>query len=315
MSDFIKPSFLESKSTDIEAYSLIDWNRVVHPEDKSAIVAMEALPGFSAVMKWVLSGVVEKFMYGQNIGDAIKLGSNQLPEYYNLLLPVCEKLGLKEVPEFYLEMNPVPNAFTCGEQKVFIKMTSGLLDNFSPEDIQVVLAHECGHIIFKHTRYTMLAQALLWGLSSTIGQLVASIGGMDILAQYVYRWMRMSEYSADRVSAIYAGNTQKTLRVIAGLAGGPDRFIKNVNFDDYLKQAEECEKVFSLEKSKFEGILQNSSLWNRTHPLNSSRANQINEFSKSSTFKNVTKTLGTYCCPICGEKMKTDNICINGHFC
>lgn len=313
------PSFLKQEPADRSGSRQLmtqdDWSRLMHPDDKSAIAAMESLPGFSTVMKWVLSGVVEKIMYGQNIGNAIKLGPDQLPEYYNLLLPVCQKLGLTEIPEFYMEMNPAPNAETCGENKVFIKMTSGLVESFSPEDIQIVLAHECGHILFKHVRYLMLAKALMMGLNSAIGQVasIATLGGTIAFEQCVYRWMRMSEYSSDRVAMLYAGSMKKAMSVIVRLAGGPDALLKNVNYDAYLVQAEECERVFSTKD--IEGFMQNLSLWSRTHPLNASRGYQMNKFFATSNYKSAARKIGSFCCSQCGAEMRTDNICVNGHFC
>lgn len=311
------PSFLDKNqsfsSRGAGGIPLENWARLMHPEDRAAIAAMEGLPAFSIIMKWVLSGIVEKIMYGQNIGNCLKLGPKQLAEYYNLLLPVCEKLGIQEIPELYMEMNPVPNALTCGEKRVFIRMTSGLLESFSPEDVQIVLAHECGHILFKHVRYLMLARALMMGMGTTLGQMasIASLGGMIAFEQCVYRWMRMSEYSADRVALLYAGNMKKALSVIVRLAGGPDQLVKNVNYDTYLEQAEECEKVFSAKD--IEGYMQNLSLWSQTHPFNASRGYQMKTFSATTNYKTAAKQIGTFCCPVCAGKMRTDNICTNGH--
>ena len=319
MAENFIPSFLShSDATGIATsrpLENIDWEHLMHPEDRSAIATMEAVPCFSAAMKAVLTGVVEKISYGQNIGNALKLGPDQLPEYYNLLLPVCETLGINQIPELYMEMNPIPNAETCGEERTYIKMTSGLVESFSPEDIQIVLAHECGHILFKHIRYLMLAQAFMMGIN-LLGSgvaMIATLGGSVALEQCVYRWRRMSEYSADRVAMLYAGNIKKALHVIVRLAGGPEALVKNVNYDAYLAQASECERTFKPED--MEGIMQNLSLWNQTHPLNASRAFQLNEFYATTSYKSVAKCLGTFCCPQCNGKMRSDTVCVNGHFC
>ena len=173
MSEQYKPSFLDPGLVFSMQKEDIDWQSLMHPQDRSAIAAMEALPGFSTVMKWILTGAVEKLKYGENIGDNLKLGPKQLPEYYDMLVEVCDTLGIKDIPELYLSMNPYPNAETCGEQCVFIKMTSGLLESLSADEVKTVLAHECGHILFKHVRYLMLAQALKLGLDSTLGKSIS----------------------------------------------------------------------------------------------------------------------------------------------
>lgn len=313
MSERYQPSFLSNAPAFSGDSQEIDWSSMMHPDDREAIDAMEKLPGFSTVMKWVLSGVVEKVMFGKNIGNTLRLGPDQLPEYYQLLVDVCKTLGITEIPQFYMEMNPVPNAYTCGEQKAFVHVTSGLVESFTPEDIRIVLAHECGHILFRHVRYSMLAQTLLLGLGSALGMAatVASFGLSTAFEQCVYRWMRMSEYSADRVSALYAGSAKKATSVIMHLAGGPESILKNVNYKAYYEQTLEYEKTFSTKD--WEGILQNLTLWSKTHPYNASRGVEIGRFASTTAFKTTAQRLGTYCCGECGAKMRTLNICMNGH--
>lgn len=56
----------------------------------------------------------------------LKLGDNQMKKYYDMLSPICEKLWI-EIPEMYVELNVVPNAYTYGDTKPFIVLTSGLI--------------------------------------------------------------------------------------------------------------------------------------------------------------------------------------------
>jgi len=286
-----------------------DWARLQHPDDKAAIAAMENLPGFSMLMKTVLTGVYEKFAYGINMGSALRLGPAQLPEYYNLLPPVCEKLGLREIPEFYLKQDPTPNAWTSGEQRVYITMTSGLMQLLTPEDIQTVLAHECGHILFKHVRYSMLAQTLSTGLELIpIAGTLISAG----LKPLMCRWMRMAELSCDRAGLLWTGNLKKSVRVSVCLAAGSAALVENFNHETYLAQAEECENI--LHADGFDGLLQKYTLWDMTHPFAASRAHHLAKFYQTSLYKNTVRRMGTYCCPTCGCAMRTENICVNGHF-
>ena len=314
MAEQYKPSFLDPTPVFTAQAGHIDWQSLMHPHDRDAIAAMEELPGFSTVMKWILTGIIEKLNYGENIGNNLKLGPRQLPEYYNMLVDVCGTLGIQDIPELYLSMNPYPNAATCGEQRIYITMTSGLLESLSTDEVKTVLAHECGHILFKHVRYLMLAQALKLGLNTTLGKGIsfASLGVTVAFEQCVYRWMRMSEYSADRVATIYAGSAKQASQVIMRLAGGPDSILKNVNYDAFYEQTQEYDKAFSA--PGFEGLLQNTTLWNQTHPYNASRGSEMSKFTKTTLFKSTAQRLGTFCCSECGAKMRTANTCVNGHF-
>ncbi len=94
----------------------------------------------------------EQLQYGMNMATAIRLSPTQLPKLYNHLPPICEKLGIAE-PEFYLQMDPVPNAWTFGDTKIFITITSGLVELLNDEELDAVIAHECGHILCHHVLY------------------------------------------------------------------------------------------------------------------------------------------------------------------
>lgn len=99
----------------------------IHPEDAAALQQMENIPGFPTLVKKILSLGYEQLQYGVNMASNIRLSETQLPKIYHHLPPICEKLGIEE-PEFYLQMNPMPNAYTFGDSKIFITVTSGLVE-------------------------------------------------------------------------------------------------------------------------------------------------------------------------------------------
>ena len=315
MEDSYTPSFLNPITTTIGEKMVLspdDWSRIMHPEDKSTIEAMEALPGFSSLMKMILSGYHEKYMKVKLMGNGIKLSEKQLPEYYKQLLFVCEKLRIEHIPDFYLVAEPIPNAFSIGETDPIIMVTTRLMQNLTSEDLQTVLAHECGHILFKHQRYTLLALALTMGLETALGHFaaMATMGGLTVLKQCVFRWLRMSELSADRVAVLFMGSSIKSARVVMrGL--GPETVLKDMDPEAYYSQIDEYADMLSTKK--YEEILNNLSLWNEEHPPHAYRVMQMREFSKTQLFRTMARKLGTFCCPKCGAAMQTQNICVNGH--
>lgn len=137
----------------------------IHPEDAAALRQLESIPGFPAIAKKVLELGYEKLKCGLNMASTIRLSPTQLPELYRHLPPICERLDIKE-PEFYLEMNPVPNAYTSGDTRVFIAVTSGLVEMMDDEELDAILAHECGHILCRHVVYKMVADYLSMGLDA-----------------------------------------------------------------------------------------------------------------------------------------------------
>ena len=124
----------------------------MHPEDAAALEQLESIPGFPALVKKVLELGLEQMQYGINMASAIRLSPTQLPHLYNRLPPICEKLGIEE-PEFYLVMDPTPNAWTYGDTRKYITITSGLVDLLTERELDCVIAHECGHILCRHVLY------------------------------------------------------------------------------------------------------------------------------------------------------------------
>ena len=160
---------------------------VMHPHDKAALKTLKAIPGFSMIVKKFLSVGYEKMQYGMNMASNIRLSPQQLPEIYNHLPPICEKLGIDE-PEFYLQMDPSPNAFTFGDTKVFITVTSGLIEYMEKDEIDAILAHECGHILCHHVLYHTMAQMITALSEGVLGVMIKPI-------EYsLLYWDRMREF-------------------------------------------------------------------------------------------------------------------------
>ena len=138
----------------------IDAKFYIHDSDKIALQALEAIPGFSQLFKAFMKIWSEKQFRIQNMSSNLRISEKQLPKYYNMLVPICEKLGI-DVPELYLKLDVEPNAYTAGDPNPFIVITSGLLETIPEELIPTVLAHECGHIACHHCLYTTMGQFVL----------------------------------------------------------------------------------------------------------------------------------------------------------
>ncbi len=267
----------------------------MHPEDAAALRQLESIPGFPAVAKKVLELGYERLMYGINMASTIRLSPTQLPELYRHLPPICERLGIKE-PEFYLEMDPVPNAYTSGDTRVFIVVTSGLVEMMDDKELDAVLAHECGHILCRHVVYKMVADYLKRGLDA--------LGLLGSLAKPVHYallyWSRKAELSCDRCASIIT-SPQTVTSFLSKFAGGPKSITANINIKEWAEQANKYEQI------------KNDGLWNKTlqlavtlgltHPFNAVRVSEILKWGESSQYKNLMENLNVESsgkiCPQC----------------
>ena len=268
----------------------------MHPEDAKALRELESIPGFPTLVKKVLALGLEKLQYGINMASAIRLSPTQLPEIYNRLPPICEKLGIKE-PEFYLSMDPYPNAWTFGDTKIFVTVTSGLLQLLNDEEIDAVIAHECGHIACRHVLYHSLAHYILSGADN-----LGVLGLLSIPIQLaILYWERKSELSCDRAGSLVT-SPEVVASTMARLSGGPIDITEKIDLEEWARQADQYDAI------------RNDGIWNKTlqiyaiaqqnHPFAAVRVREILKWGKSEQYQRligINPTDTARHCPNCGN--------------
>ena len=279
-----------------------------HEQDQKTLDALKGIPGFTLVMKKYLQVFQENALEGLNMASKIRLGPNQLPEIYNLLPPICEALGIAE-PELYLEMSVAPNAYTTGETKTAITIQSGLLDFVTEDELTVVLAHECGHIACHHVMYHQMADMILAG-SSAMSSFINTIALPLKLA--LLAWVRCSELSADRASAIYMQGAEKVIDLMVRLSAGNKSISEKIDRKLFMMQAEQYKDF--LDDSLWNKVLQYASTAGNDHPLSAVRAYEIDKWCKTDHFKKLVsfmnedggiRLLGSgRVCPGCGNAVE-----------
>lgn len=274
----------------------------IHPEDDAALDSFKAIPGFTKVMKLVMKYEDEMQWYGENIASSIRLSSLQLPEIYKHLPPICEKVGIDE-PELYLKMDPKPNAWTYGDTRVFITLTSGLIDTLDDEELDAVIAHECGHIICRHTMYRTFERIFWKNMPQNEPRDTDSI----LKIAYLY-WARKAELSCDRLASIIT-SPDIALRMMARFAGGPKSITSKINMEEWAKQAD-----------IYDDLYKNNNLWNKAllldntmgldHPFWAVRVREVLDWSKTKEYidaKNKLNIISDYRCRVCGKPYQADS--------
>ena len=262
----------------------VDSKYYLHNSDKAALKALKAIPGFSKLMKSFMNIMYERQFRITNMSTNVRINENQLKEYYDMLPPICEKLGI-EIPELYLDIDPYPNAYTYGDTKPFIVITSGLMETIPEDLIPTVLAHECGHIACHHTLYTTMGNLILNSSSLALSRL--PFGALISLPLQVafYYWMRCSEYSADRAAAIVDGSADKMAEVCMRLAGFDKDIMHKANKEEFMKQALEYREM--IHDSKWNKTLEFFFMLDKDHPLTAVRTLEISEWSNSDIYKKI----------------------------
>lgn len=258
-----------------------------HEADEATLKTLRAIPVFSQLLKSFMKIWSEKQFALQNMSSNLRLSEKQLPEYYNMLPPICDKLGI-EVPELYLSLEGKPNAYTSGEASPFIVITTGLIKTMPPEIIPTVLAHECGHIACHHVLYQTMGRMLLDGTLMGLNLFGISDIALAPLKQAFLHWMRCSEFSADRAAAFYDGSSENIIKMCMTFAGAYRGIADKCSTEAFMEQAAEHKKM--LTDSKWNKTLDLLSSTTQTHPLTTVRACECDEWTKSESFSNI-KTL------------------------
>lgn len=277
-------------------------NEFMHPEDAAALRQLESIPGFPSFVKNVLSLGLETLQFGINTASSVRLSENQLPELYRHLPPICAKLGIP-IPEFYLSMDPVPNAWTFGDTRIFITVTSGLVETMSDDELDAVLAHECGHILCHHVLYHSVANYILAGVD-TLGIL----GSLTIPLQLAFLyWQRKSELSCDRAAALIT-SPETVSRTMARLSAGPVSITDKLDAKEWARQADEYDAIWN--SNTWNKALQVFAIARQNHPFAAVRVREVLKWASSDEYRKTkaaldgTPTPSGHKCPKCGQPVE-----------
>ena len=281
---------------------------VVHPVDESARRNLESMNGLQGAIGAYHKAYSERLVRSSQLAENLRLGPRQLPEIYRLLPPICEAFGIAE-PELFLAMGPV-NAFTIGHTRTSITLFSELLDHLSLDEIEAVLAHECGHILCEHMLYHSMAQVI--ELTVSVGSSVAipfasallkvAAGPLRIALN---NWSRKSELSADRAAAAYVGDPDALCRVMFRFAGLRHDSPYTHDTAQFSAQALEFE---ALRESRWDRFLQWQIGQASTHPLLAVRVREIESWAGTPRFERLAELASAVRaaarCGACGHRIQ-----------
>jgi Zn-dependent protease with chaperone function len=228
-----------------------------------------------------------------------------------MLPPICDAFGIPE-PELYLTRGEA-NAMTMGHSRPAIVIFNQLLEDLAEDEIQAVLAHECGHILAEHILYRQMARAIA-GAGQAGGFLgtgwikaATNIATTQFQAALI-NWYRKSELTADRAAAGYLRDAEPMQRALFRFSGLPRWAPTDLSYSAFLEQAEEFDEHAD------------SSWWNRylsraveksavTHPIPALRIREVGVWAQSDTFRQLVGIAKlSHCedrlgCAQCGQEM------------
>jgi len=151
----------ETLPENIEPYPRISSKAYEHPADRAATAALKAVPMLDTVVRKLIEWGYERALRQAFLGNAVRVGENQLPELWASHVGVCKILDMPEVYDLYVTWGVPGGAQAIGAGKPMVVLGSVLNDKLGSGEQRVILAHEVGHILSDHMLYMTALNILI----------------------------------------------------------------------------------------------------------------------------------------------------------
>jgi hypothetical protein len=157
---------------------------------------------FSEFVLLIVGGMVfVSISRGRLLGSSIRIEGRQLPEIQRLTDEVAARLGMHSPQVFVRDDPAVPIAAVGLGEPYALIISSQYYEHLRRGELKFLIAREMGHIAAGHTRITSLLSA-----SGRENPVVALVFGS---------WLRLTEYTADRVGLLCCDGLDDALGGIA----------------------------------------------------------------------------------------------------
>jgi tellurite resistance protein len=205
------------------------------------------------------------------LATSVRVTAAMAPKLDALVSSCRETLGVETPVETYVYPDASFNAACVRPEqgRVFVMLSSALLEAFDDEELRFVVGHELGHHLFGHHRIPV---RLLAGEENAVpGPIVMQL----------FAWSRYAEISADRAGFVCAGGLEPVARTLFKLASGLKGSLVQLRADDLLAQVgdirAELERMAADERERPRGD------WFATHPFSPLRLHAARHFAERTT--------------------------------
>lgn len=251
----------------------IDINRVAHPVDRAIISVLEKFK-VASLLRFPMEQLVSAY-YGQTLANGVVLDENNFPELYDILMESVDMLGI-EIPYTVItnEISGINAAAMGTDERPFVIISNLAPKLLSKQELQFIVAHECGHVAMQHMTYHTAGN-----LAGTLGQLVPVLGPAiaEVTVFPLNYWNRCSEITSDRIGLLVCGDLETAQRALLKIVGGFTE-LGDVDISHYIRQSRQ------LQETQLLGRLRE---YFSTHPMVHKRLKALELFSDSMLYYQV----------------------------
>ena len=254
----------------------IDMNRLVFRGDRRALAELLADAEFSSTVNRLLAELKPHNARKELLTKALKISRGMMPTLYQVVDHCARTLELTSDIEVYVNQDSHFNAacYPPAKDKVFLMLTSSLLEKFSGEELTFVIGHELGHYLFEHTRFPVD-----YILQNNGGQLA------PLHAMKLYAWIRNAEITADRVGMVCCRNFDVAANTFFKLSSGITSSVFQFSVKEYLAQLDDLRSEVASQESDPQD-------WFSSHPFNPMRLKALEVFTKGQPYRELIGSNG-----------------------
>lgn len=256
-----------------------------HPFDEKALNALQKTPGLDTAVRQFNKHAIERAITVQYTGSNLRITKKSYPKIHRLLDIVCETINLPARPSLYVKWEYSINGSTTGVDNPIVVLTSGAIDLLSDKELLCLLGHEAGHIKSHHVLYHQMAQALPI-IGDALGKATLGVGKLLSypLQLALFRWRRMSEFTADRAGLLACQDVEVATKVMMKMAGMPINQYDDMKLDQFVSQARQFE---SLDYEKLNKAAKYLLIMNQTHPWTVMRSAELLNWIEEGEYQRV----------------------------
>lgn len=263
-----------------------------HPLDRQAEAALRSVPGFDLVASKFIEFIYERPQHIYLMGNSIQVGPRQYASLYQIFRSCVHSLDVYPEPTLFVSQNPQVNSYSLGKEQPYVVVNTGLLDLLEPAELEVVFAHELGHIKCGHP---LLNQMALWAMNfaSIIGDFTLGIGNLvsSGLIFAFYEWRRKAELSADRASLLVTNDLNQVIVTLMKLSGVSQKYFHECSVSEFIRQSENYHNLDQDELNQvYKFLLYNGGQGMMlSHPFPVERLRYLQEWAKSGEYQQIVQ--------------------------
>ncbi|WP_047245770.1 M48 family metalloprotease [Maribacter thermophilus] len=253
----------------------INLNHLVYDGDRDYVIEFQN----NELIQQTLERVNEtngKFKSRKHLlKSSLRLTKTLAPMLHEIGEHCKEILRLKADIEFFVYQSDQFNAscYPPDDNRLYIILSSGMLERFTKEELTFVIGHEIGHVLFEHFDYPV--------------RQILDIGQNDLApihAMKLYAWNRNAEISADRVGLLCCQDFETAGRTFFKLSSGVTTDSLDFQLNAYIEQFVDLEEALN-------DANHDPSDWYSSHPFSPLRIKALELFNKSETYASFNDSI------------------------